>query len=367
MHDDGCAHHVPRLRPVKLGLIAIASAFALTLTAEATIGCGGSCTPGGDGKYVNGLYPKLSQYCMVSIENGDVVAEAGVTPYDQTTPLFSDYATKRRTVWMPPGTSATYNADGPFDFPTGTIVTKSFGWNSKWIETRVLVRTSSGWTGASYLWNDDQSEAVYQPGGTFVTLSFNEPDGTPVTTDYLVPSKNECIKCHENMETIVPIGLRAETLNHDFAYGTGSENQLTHWTNAGLLTNAPSPDQAPALAAYADTTLPTETRARAYLAANCAHCHSTTGEARTTGTHFGSSVTNPYEFGACKSPVAAGQAAGGLSYDLVPGQPSQSIMIYRMKATTPSIAMPEIGRSVVDTEGVQVVSDWITGLSGTCQ
>lgn len=345
-----------------------ASAFALTLTAITPTACSiGSCTPGGDGAYVSALYPKLSQYCMVSIQNGAIVPEQGVTPYDESTPLFSDYATKSRTVWMPPGTSATYKADGPFDFPVGTIVTKSFGWNDKWVETRVLVRNASGWTGSSYLWNDDQSEAVYQPGGTFKTVSLTEPDGAAVTTDYLVPNKNECIKCHENLGTIVPIGLQADRLNHDYAYATGSENQLTHWANAGLLTGAPSPDQAPALAAYADATLPTETRARAYLEANCAHCHSATGEARTTGLFLATDVTDPYKFGSCKTPVATGKAASNLFYDIVPGQPDQSIMIYRMNATTPSIAMPEIGRSLVDTEGVQVVSDWITSLTGTCQ
>jgi len=325
------------------------------------------CTPGGDGTYVNALYPKLSDYCMVSIEDSQIVAEDGVVPYDETTPLFSDYATKSRTVWLPPGTSATYTSDGPFEFPVGTIVTKSFGWNDKWVETRVLVNTANGWTGSSYLWNEDQTEAVYQPGGTYVDLAFTEPDGTPVTTTYLVPNKNECIKCHEDLGTIVPIGLRADRINKDFTYPSGvTENEITHWSNLGILSGAPTPDQAPVLATFSDTTLPTETRARAYLAANCAHCHSATGEARNTGLLLADDVTNPYQFGQCKTPVATGKASSDLSFDIVPGQPDQSIMVYRMSSTTPSIMMPEIGRSLVDTEGVQVVSDWIAGLTGTC-
>ncbi len=345
----------------------VAGAFAITLVPTAACSTHPSCTPGGDGTYVNALYPKLSQYCMVSIDDAQIVAEEGVVPYDESTPLFSDYATKSRTVWLPPGTSATYNDDAPFDFPVGTIVTKSFGWNDKWLETRVLVFTANGWTGSSYLWDDDQSDAIYTPGGTFADVSVTETDGTNVTTDYLVPNKNECIKCHENLGTIVPIGLRADRINHDFAYATGSENQLAHWSTLGILSGAPTPDQAPALAAFADTSLPTETRARAYLTANCAHCHSDTGEARNTGLLLGSDVTDPYRLGQCKTPVATGKAASDLNYDLVPGQPTESIMIYRMSSTTPSIMMPEIGRSLVDTEGVQVVSDWIGGLSGTCQ
>jgi len=318
-----------------------------------------ACRPGGDGTYTTALYDKLSSYCMVNIEAGDVVPESGVTPYDQTTPLFSDYATKRRTIWMPPGTPATYTADGPFDFPVGTIATKSFGWNGKWLETRVLVKKENGWTGASYVWNDDQSEATIQPGGGFFT--------TPESDAYLVPNKNECIKCHESTGTIVPIGLRADRINHDFAYATGTENQLAHWSRMGILTGAPVPESSPALADFSDTSLSTEARARAYLAANCSYCHSSTGEARNTGLLLGMEVTDPYRLGTCKTPVATGKAASNLSYDVVPGNPDASIMVYRMQATTPSIMMPELGRSVVHSEGVAVVRDWIAEMPGSCQ
>ena len=37
-----------------------------------------------------------------------------------------------------------------------------------------------------------------------------------------------------------------------------------------------------------------------------------------------------------------------------------------MIATEPSIAMPEIGRSVVHTEGVKLVREWIAGMNGDC-
>ena len=46
-------------------------------------------------------------------------------PYDLVTPLFSDYAHKLRTVWMPAGQSAKYSADQAFEFPVGTILTKT--------------------------------------------------------------------------------------------------------------------------------------------------------------------------------------------------------------------------------------------------
>ena len=49
-----------------------------------------------------------------------------VLPYDLNTPLFTDYALKMRTVWMPPGESAGFDADDEFDFPVGTIISKTF-------------------------------------------------------------------------------------------------------------------------------------------------------------------------------------------------------------------------------------------------
>ncbi len=352
----------------------MAGALAL---AAAGVSCGGgdTCTPGGDGTYLTRPYPTLDGYCVVSMQDATIVPKAGVVPYDESTPLFSDYASKFRTVWIPPGKSATYTADGPMDFPVGTIVTKSFGFPADvrnpqpvtWVETRVMVRRESGWFGVAYVWDKDQKKATIQPGGSLHEISFVKPSGAPATSDYLVPSQNECIKCHEDLGTIVPIGLRAARINHDYPYPGGTENQLDHWARLGILQGAPASDQAPRLVAWDDTSQPVEARARAYLEANCSHCHSETGEARTTGLFLGNAVTDPYKYGVCKNPVATGQASSDLTYDVVPGQPDRSILVFRVQSTQPSIAMPEIGRSVVHDEGVALLRDWITGLPGQCQ
>src|SRR5262245_19547966 len=95
----------------------------LPIAASLSVGCSsrGDCSPGGDGTYTTQFYDKLSDYCMVSIEDGEIVPKQDVMPYDQATPLFSDYALKRRTIWVPPGQSAGYRDDGPLDFPIGTV------------------------------------------------------------------------------------------------------------------------------------------------------------------------------------------------------------------------------------------------------
>jgi uncharacterized repeat protein (TIGR03806 family) len=303
---------------------------------------------------------------MVEIRNGEISPRSqAVVPYELSTPSFSDYAIKRRTVWMPPGSAATYSATDVFDFPVGTVFTKSFGFPRnpaeangpiRWLETRVLVRGAAGWTGVSYLWNDEQTAARKAPGGTVQLFDVRATDGSVQHASYLVPSMQQCPKCHTRDASFVPIGPHADALSSD---------QIADWTAAGILKGAPTTPTTPS-PAWNDSSAPIDVRARLYLAANCAYCHSAKGEARTTGLFLTFEETDAARLGRCKAPVAAGAATGTLHFDVVPGLPDESILVHRMMATEPSIAMPEIGRSVVHTEAVQLVRAWIAGMSGDC-
>src|SRR5207237_331136 len=102
------------------------------------------------------------------------IPNAGVTQYELNTPLFSDYAVKTRTMWMPANKSATYQPADPFEFPTGTVITKSFGFRDDfrkpapaiaWMETRVLLKLDDGWQGYTYIWNDTHTDATLDYGG----------------------------------------------------------------------------------------------------------------------------------------------------------------------------------------------------------
>jgi uncharacterized repeat protein (TIGR03806 family) len=360
-------------------------ALPATLAGVTALGCGSSsdagpsCTPTAAGVDTGGDFaPSVDAYCMVSVDKGAVVPNPAVTPYDLNTPLFSDYAVKSRTVWLPPSTSVSYTAAGRFEFPVGTVITKSFGFPAdfrtkdapvKWLETRVLIRGAAGWKGSSYVWDDAQKAAQVTAGGEVLSFSFVDAEGHTQTPNYLVPSQAECKKCHANDGDMITLGPGAAQLNRDFAYAGGSENELAHWSRTGLLSGAPSPDKAPRLPVFDDpSTGDAPSRARAYLQANCSYCHNGTGEARTTGLVLTSDATaDPYALGICKPPVAAGKAAANEHYDIVPGHPEQSILLYRMQSTAPSIMMPEIGRSLEHVEAAALVSDWIAGLSGSCQ
>ena len=70
--------------------------------------------------------------------------------------------------------------------------------------------------------------------------------------------------------------------------------------------------------------------------------------------------------GVCKPPVAAGGGAGDRLYSIVPGEPEQSILLYRMQSNKPDEMMPELGRSMIHAEGIELISSWIATLSGDC-
>ena len=64
-----------------------------------------------------------------------------------------------------------------------------------------------------------------------------------------------------------------------------------------------------------------------------------------------------------KPPVAAGIGSGGREYDIVPGQPDQSILTYRIASTHPGVMMPELGKRLVHEEGVALVRQWIAAMT----
>jgi uncharacterized repeat protein (TIGR03806 family) len=320
-------------------------------------------------------YPTLSALCLVDTDDrGALVHHPDAFEYEITTPLFSDYSLKYRTVWLPPGATATYSPTGVFDFPVGTAITKTFAWaedlrrpNEKvhLVETRLLVRGHKGWIAFTYVWDQAGREATIDIAGRVTQFSFVDARGAERTSTYLVPSSAQCGNCHETSRLFTPIGPKARLLNRDHVYQDGTvENQLARWSRLGRLTGAPAPAEAPRLASLDDPSSGTVAeRARAWLETNCAHCHQQGGHAQSTGLYLAADVAEPRTYGVCKLPIAAGTATGGRQYAIVPGKPDESILVYRIESTNPGEMMPELGRSLVHAEGVEVVREWITNMT----
>ncbi len=315
---------------------------------------------------------KLSAYGLF-LGNGSAQQPApGVIPYDLNSPLFSDYTEKFRFVKLPDGQSAQYRPDDVFEFPVGTIIAKTFAYpqdardpklGRRLLETRILRHEPDGWVGLPYIWNAEQTEATLEVAGDMIDVRWIDGEGQERTNNYIIPNANQCKGCHKQGDNLLPLGPKARHLNRDFTYSEGSENQLTHWSRLGALAGAPAPSDAPRLAVWNDPSTGTlDQRARAWLEINCAHCHNPAGPARTTGLDLMAAQANPTTFGIFKTPVAAGRGSGGREFDIVPGEPDQSILMFRITSIDPGIMMPELGKRLIHKEGTELVREWIAAM-----
>lgn len=309
-------------------------------------------------------------------------ADPALIPYDLNTPLFSDYAEKQRWIWLPDGASLTWSDDATLAMPVGTVIVKTFAYpidardpalGRQLLETRVMVHRADGWEGASYAYQPGAHDAVLASGARTIDASWIDASGTTRTNQYVTPSKNQCINCHaETVDTMGPIGPKARHLNRPFPTSAGptfTGNQLQALIDRGALTGAPTdPATWPAVIPFDDVDPGTlEARARGWLDINCAHCHSPTGAARTSGLFLTYGNDDLFSLGVCKPPVAAGQGSGGRDWDIVPGAPDESILVYRLEGTAADVKMPELGRNLVFDEGVALIRAWITSLDGSCE
>ena len=361
------ARHIRQMRHLVRG-------FCLLLAALATAPAGSSCAAVDEARAVAGRPARLlSEWGLFADMKAHTPAQ-GVVPYHIATPLFTDYALKYRFVYVPPGKAARYDPKEAFAFPVGSILVKTFAYapdlrhperDLRWVETRLLVHSARGWRAFPYVWRPDGTDAELKVAGARLPISFIAPDGRARRIRYHVPNMNQCKGCHVLGRTITPIGPKARNLNTLHDYGDGVvENQLVHWTRLGLLAGAPAdPDEAPRVPAFDDARAPLALRARAYLDVNCGHCHRPEGPASTSGLFL--TWDQPYgpNLGIMKRPTAAGRGAGDLLYDIVPGRPDESILIYRMESTDPGVMMPELGRTIVHEEGVALIRAWIASLA----
>lgn len=301
-----------------------------------------------------------------------------VVEYTLNTPLFSDYTAKYRFLWVPEGTTIDYSPEETFDIPVGAAIIKNFAYLDdirdpdgprQLLETRIMYRTDTVWEVTTYVWNDEQTEAYRDISGERVHASWVHYDGQTRDLEYSVPNKNQCKNCHEERnDTTSPIGPKARHLNRDVSYPGGARNQLAYMAEIGILSGLPADiAEVPRAPVWDDPSTGTlEERARIWMDINCSHCHNPTGAARTSGLDLLYSQDNPYDYGVCKSPVAAGGGSGGFLYNIVPGQPEQSILMYRLDSTELDVRMPEVGRQLVHQEGVELVRSWIASMEGDC-
>lgn len=314
----------------------------------------------------------LSQYGFFKGVLKDQQPADGIIPYTLSTPLFSDYAEKLRFVVIPPGRAAHYNDSTVFDFPEGTVLIKTFYFpvdfrnpskGRKLMETRLLMHDNGQWLAFPYIWNEEQTDAVYDPAGEIKSVRYIDQHGKRKEHNYFIPNQNQCKGCHNKNEVLVPLGPSARQLNHDMMYNSGRKNQLLFWAQNSKLNGFKPSDEKNVGIAWNDPSSGTlEQRARLWLDINCGFCHQPQGPAASSGLHLHMQESDPVRIGVNKTPVAAGRGSGNRRFDIVPGKPDESILVFRMESDDPGIMMPELGRSVKHQEGIALIREWIASM-----
>lgn len=316
-------------------------------------------------------YAKLSDYKFFDGLMKDQKPAVGVLPYQPASQLFTDYAEKKRFVWMPKNTKATYSEDGKvLELPVGAALIKTFYYNrvqpenvTKILETRVMIRKADGWIFAEYRWNDAQTEADLVPeGGADFEITWLDDNDVSHTAAYRIPSPQECFTCHHIGTVNEPIGIKPQNLNFNYAYQSGSKNQLQQWIDQGYLEDN-LPGNIVSTVDYKDTSKPLDLRVRSYFDSNCAHCHRDGGHAQFYALRFEYKLTdNLTNMGVC---VAPNHAIPGFSGRLVtPGDINRSMVYYRMTTDEPAYRMPMLGRSIPHDEAIALVAEWINSVQG---
>ncbi len=303
------------------------------------------------------------------------VPAAGVVPFEVISPLFSDYTTKRRFVWLPEGATMTYRDEGAWELPVGAIVIKSFAYpvderdpsqGERIMETRLLVHEPTGWVPHTYVWDATQTTTERKVAGTFIQASWIDATGATQAHQYVVPTTSECQECHGKLPDTELLGVKTAQLDRPGA-GDDGRNQIEAFAAAGLFVSAPTAAAQRVKFAAPEDASDVSLRARSYLDANCAHCHSAGGDANSKALYldFGSTdpaTDNAANWGVCKVPTSAGGSTCGHVYDVVPGDADSSVMICRMLSTEGADQMPPIGRGLAHAEGVALVRAWIDAM-----
>lgn len=304
-------------------------------------------------------------------------------PYEVNSPLYSDGAIKQRHIYLPPGSSLGFSAKHPWKFPDQTVLVKTFSleletdipMTSRRIETRLLHSESGTWNGYSFRWNQEQTDAfLVEEAGETVTYKLQDSSVAAIRhQQWRFPSRNECMMCHTLGAHFV-LGFNTRQLNRSVTWNDRSLNQLELFESFGIL-EAPLPRQSfalgllqtsamhtwPRLVDPLDSAKSIDVRARSYLDANCAHCHTYLGGGN-------SPIRMTFDLPGAEMHLIDERPLHGEwgthnARIIAPGDPDRSVLLRRMN-TLERERMPRIGSHVIDQQGVEIIRKWISSLSG---
>ena len=307
--------------------------------------------------------PRLADTGLFVAGSASIV-RADVLAFTPQYPLWSDGATKRRWIWLPPGSSIDAARPDAWEFPVGTKLWKEFSHGSR-LETRYIERQPDGrWAFASYVWTSGRDAALAPPAGIRELAAPAAPGGY-----YAVPSEADCRACHEGAPVPV-LGFSALQLSPDrdplalHADSAAETLDLRSLVARGLLRNLPAEllVRPPRIAAAS----PVERAALGYLHGNCGHCHNDDGPLAVLEMSLAQRVAPPAGDGVLRSLVGVRSQFRAGANDTIrvePGHAAASVLAQRMNSRDPLRQMPPLGTSTADAAALALIASWIEGLS----
>jgi len=274
--------------------------------------------------------------------------------YEPRFTLYADGATKRRWLYLPPGTRIDNANMDHWSFPVGTKIWKEFSRDGIRVETRLIQKLgplSDDWFFAPYIWNAAQDSAIATPQGQ------DDANGTP----HDVPTRAECKQCHDRSTGDV-LGFSAIQLDRDAAAG---EIDLDDLIAMDLLTDPP----AGATPHFPVPGNPDEQAVLGYMHANCGHCHNPTSDVFRDITDIDLRMQVGLLASVDVTPawtstinVDAVPDVEGATLRVHPQNLDDSVLYKRFMSANLSVHMPKLGTEMIDPAGQGFIETWINGL-----
>jgi len=298
----------------------------------------------------------------------------GVFPYQVNAELWADGATAERLLAVPGADRVGLDDQGNWRFPEGSVLARTVSIerepgkpsSRRRLETQILHLEAAAWRPYSYVWNDDQSDAVLAgAGGAALTIPLTGPGGRRELS-YRVYARAECVLCHnpwvEKRTTLFgvqsgsPLGVNTPQMNKRYTDGHVGANQLAVFHQMGLLAWTPDLTKLPKLVDPYDESAGLDRRARSYLQINCAHCHQfNAGGAANIALGYDVPLEATKTVGV--RPIQGTFNIAGARI-IAPGDPAGSVLYYRMSKLGGG-RMPRVGSSQVDARATRMIHEWI--------
>jgi putative heme-binding domain-containing protein len=313
-------------------------------------------------------FPRLLSESGLFSELKSQTPEAGVIPYSINAEAWADYATAERFVALPK-ISVIRNTGNAWVYPKDAVLVKTLSLDIRQndpasrrrVETQLLHFDGRDWQPYTYEWNDDQSEATLVPAAglerSFDIDDAQAPGGIRKQTWHF-SGRGECQRCHNKWSGSV-LGFSVPQLSKPGSETPEASSPLDTLIQLKLFANRIGEGGRPGLANPHNLSASLDARARAYLHANCAHCHRDgAGGSVLSKMSYDLSLQQTDMEGIRPTQGTFGIHAAQV---LAPGDPFRSILLYRM-AKLGGGRMPHVGSSEVDRAGVALISDWIQQL-----